>query len=153
MVNHPNRNAATIDTLRTHLVPVKKKIKNAEFSKIDRYFGERILLVASWENKQVCVTVVTGCYRPPQITYGEAETFEIQPMFKKGYDVSDQIGFGEGDRPKPNFNKMYQQFILDHALEAQEILDNVPFDESVSEEIKAQIRSVLNPYFDEYTID
>lgn len=49
--------------------------------------------------------------------------------------------------PKANFDKKYQEFMLNKGLKAQEILNTaVSLEERVNEQIKTVIRSILNPF-------
>lgn len=150
MVNHPNRNANTIDNLRKYLVPVLSKFKCAEFSKIDKFNGERVILEASWERRVISVTVTTGAYGPTQITEGEAESFEIYYLFTKETDIKQQLVFDVSDSQNYNFDQMYQKYVLKEALRAQQILDNVNSDEKISDQVKDRVRNILRPYVSEY---
>lgn len=150
MVNHPNRNVCSIDTLRKNLVPVSKKIKSGEFSKIDKFFGERVIFVASWKSRVVYTTIANGPYCPASVREGDDESFETKHMLSKTTDVKQQIGFEFDDRSKNSFDKIYQNYLINEALKAQEIFDNLPADEDVSDEVKQRIRNVLKPYFSEY---
>lgn len=150
MVNHPNRNACSIETLRSSLVPVSKKIKNGEFSKVDKSFGERVIFVASWKGRVVYTAIVRGAYGPTGISEGDEESFEVKHMLSKEIDVEQQIGFNFDDRSNNSFDKIYQEYLINEALTAQEILDNLPTDEEVTDQVKQQIRDVLSPYISQY---
>ena len=150
MVNHPNRNACSIDTLRKYLVPVSKKIKSGEFSKIDKFFGERVIFVASWKSRVVYTKIANGPYGPASVREDDEESFEAKHMLSKATNVKEQIGFEFNDRSKNSFDKVYQEHLINEALKAQEIFDNLHQDEDLSDEVKQRIRNVLRPYFSEY---
>lgn len=148
MVNHPNRKAATIETLRGYLVPIQKKIKQGEFANVSKINSEYLVLEANWESRLIYVTVQKGGGVPMYVAQGLAERFMVKYLFPRNRTESEVIGFYEGDLPKPNFNKMYQEYVLGQARAAQEILESAPADEVVSDDIKSQVRAVLDPYLD-----
>lgn len=150
MVNHSNRSECTADTLRSVLVPVSKKIKNGEFSKIDKFFGERVIFVASWKSRVVYTGIVRGAYGPTGVREGDEEIFELKHMLSKEINVEKQIGFNFDDRSKNSFDKIYQEYLINEALTAQEILDNLPAEEDITDQVKQRIRDVLRPYISQY---
>lgn len=157
MVNHPNRNTATVETLRGHLVPATKKIKHGEFSKISKPDGERLILVADWESRQIFITIATGPYGSMRVQKGLDESFEVKYLIPT--DVESEFDFicgtiqgrhEHGNAPQDEFDTKYQAYILDAAMTANEILDSVPKDDVVGDDVKTQVRALLEPFRNHY---
>ena len=83
LVNHPNRKAATADDLRGNVVAVTKRIKHGEFSNIDEYNGERVVLIADWQSKHMYVSIVKGSTGTLGVQRGWDESFEVKYIFPR----------------------------------------------------------------------
>ena len=149
MVNHPNRNAATIETLRSKFVPSTKNIKQGAFAEINKADGERLILVVDWELRKIFLTVVQGSYGPPRIKEGLDKSFEIDYLFPRDRTTSEAIGYYEGDLPKPNYNSLYQNYIIRAIKRAEKIFDEMS-DGDVDDDIKSKVSSALEPYRSHY---
>jgi hypothetical protein len=149
MVNHPNRNAATIETLRSEFVPSTKNIKQGSFAEINKADGERLILVVDWELRKIFLTVVQGPYGHPRIKEGLDKSFEIDYLFPRNRTISEAIGYYEGDLPKPNYNGLYQNYILNAIKRAEKIFDGVS-DGDIEDDIKSKVIAALEPYRSHY---
>lgn len=142
--------AASAEDLRDCLVTVTSKIKQGALSEVNKYYGERLVLKADWECRKVYITIIQGSGVSMDVSAGRATMYEVSCLFPSFKTMEEAIGFYPGDRPKPNFNNLYQKFILDAALAANNVLDNLPDDVEVSDEIKAQVSAILEPYREQY---
>ena len=57
---------------------------------------------------------------------------------------------GEAGSTTAQFNKSYQEHIINVALKAEALLNKVPNEAEVSDEVKSQVREILEPYISEH---
>ena len=62
---------------------VTKRIKHGEFSNIDEYNGERVVLIADWQSKHMYVSIVKGSTGTLGVQRGWDESFEVKYIFPR----------------------------------------------------------------------
>lgn len=158
MVNHPNRNSITSDKMRAHLVAVTRKFATNALSELNKINDERLILLADWESRQIFITIVSGPYGTKRVQQGLDESFEVEYLIPKNCEskfdfiCNTQQGRDQHGNvvSQDQFDVMYQAHILDAAMAADRILGGVPEGATVSDDVKSQVRDILEPYRSEY---
>jgi hypothetical protein len=162
LINNPNRNATTAEKMRDFIVPVTGEFAPDAFYglgplDIDRFNSERLILLADWDSKRILITIVQGAYGPPRIQKGLDESFELKYLIPESMSEFDFICGTDQGRDQygehvseDKFDAKYQEYILKVAMAADKVFESVPKNVDVSDDIKSQIRAILEPYRSEY---
>ena len=144
---------ATQYDLLNDFVPAEATFKRGSLilSKSDYMFGKRLIILVNWSAREVCLSFVDGQYNPTHVQDGTAQVFDIKFLFDPNPNGRMCRTFSDGHfNDHTSLKSEYENHILDKARKAQELLTEFGDENTLNEQIRNKVNSILKVCETEY---